>query len=513
MKKHACILTVLLVIISLSMVQLSYAEPVAWWKFDDKEQTKVVEDSVTQSQDTLTGYVRYKKGVSGSTLVFDGYTTSIVRPAPKAPQLSDAFSFEAWIAIQAYPWALCAVVNQCQQPDLKPTTNIGERQPEEDPTAGYVFGIDANGRLHLQLSIDGKWQKCTSEEKIPLMKWTHIAGTFDPSKGITVYINGKKAAEQNVTGKVNLASEVDLIVGRINKVRIPEYALNTSTPVMYSFDGYIDEVKIHGGALTSEQISKSLSTAKPPEETGQKFRRLPDEPKGPAPFGAYYTNLKFDEAWDAVRHEGPMSDVVVLFDDKPWRFVHWRGTGYIPHWVTENDIWYSNEFNETWGNREYVAEPMSDKQCRYSNVRIIESSDARVVLHWRYALCEIRYNLVRTDPYSNWNDWSDEYNYIYPDGVGIRKQVLWSSEISEPHEFHESMILSQPGTKPEDNIHSYAVTMVNMQGESHTYSWLPQVPKRFDKPANLNIQIVNTKSKAKPFLIVSDKPFKIKNSK
>ncbi|MHC4115770.1 MAG: hypothetical protein ACYSSL_10720, partial [Planctomycetota bacterium] len=146
MKKHACILTVLLVIISLSMVQLSYAEPVAWWKFDDKEQTKVVEDSVTQSQDTLTGYVRYKKGVSGSTLVFDGYTTSIVRPAPKAPQLSDAFSFEAWIAIQAYPWALCAVVNQCQQPDLKPTTNIGERQPEEDPTAGYVFGIDANGR-------------------------------------------------------------------------------------------------------------------------------------------------------------------------------------------------------------------------------------------------------------------------------------------------------------------------------------------------------------------------------
>jgi hypothetical protein len=336
------------------MVQLSYAEPVAWWKFDDKEQTKVVEDSVTQSQDTLTGYVRYKKGVSGSTLVFDGYTTSIVRPAPKAPQLSD-------------------VVNQCQQPDLKPTTNIGERQPEEDPTAGYVFGIDANGRLHLQLSIDGKWQKCTSEEKIPLMKWTHIAGTFDPSKGITVYINGKKAAEQNVTGKVNLASEVDLIVGRINKVRIPEYALNTSTPVMYSFDGYIDEVKIHGGALTSEQISKSLSTAKPPEETGQKFRRLPDEPKGPAPFGAYYTNLKFDEAWDAVRHEGPMSDVVVLFDDKPWRFVHWRGTGYIPHWVTENDIWYSNEFNETWGNREYVAEPMSDKQCRYSNALAIRA--------------------------------------------------------------------------------------------------------------------------------------------
>jgi hypothetical protein len=514
MKKNKSISTVLLGIFFLSLTCPVYAEssdlPYAWWKFDDIEQTKFSEDFITQSQDILTGYVKYTKGVSGSALVFDGYTTSVVRQSSKAPQLSDSFSFEAWIAVQAYPWALCAIVNQCQQPDLKPTTKIGERQPEEDPTAGYVFGIDANGRLHLQLSVDGKWQKCTSEEKIPLMKWTHIAGTFDSSNGITVYINGKKAAEKDISGKLKLASEVNLIVGRINKVRIPEYALNTSTPAMYSFDGYIDEVKIHGGVLTSEQISKCFSSVKPPEQTGQKFRRLPDEPKGPAPFGAYYTNLKFDDAWDAVRHEGPMSDVVVLFDDKPWRFVHWRGTGYVPHWVTENDIWYSNEFNETWGDGEYVAEPMSDKQCRYSNVRIIESSDARVVLHWRYALCDIIYNLVRTDPYSNWNDWADEYNYIYPDGVGIRKQVLWSSEISEPHEFHESMILSQPGTKPEDNIHTDALTLVNMQGESHTYSWLPQVSRQLDKPDSRNIQIVNTKSKAKPFLIVSDKPFKQK---
>ena len=484
---------------------------VAWWKFDKEKDAKRTMDAVSQSQDSLIGYTKHVRGVSGTALTFDGYTTGVVRLAAKAPKLAEAFSFEAWIAIQAYPWALCAIVNQCEQPDLKPTTNIGQRQPEKDPTAGYVFGIDANGRLHLQLSIDGKWQKCTSEEEIPLMKWTHVAGTFDSSKGITVYINGKKAAEKTVTGKVNFASELDMIVGRINKVRIPEYTLNTSTPAMYSFDGYIDEVKIYASILTKEQIAEKFADAKPLQETGQKFRRLPDKPKGPAPFGAYYTNLKFDEAWDAVRHEGPMADVVVLFDDKPWRFVHWRGTGYIPHWVTENDIWYSNEFNETWGNREYVAEPMSDKQCRYSHVRIIESTDARIVLHWRYALCDIIYNLVRTDPYSNWNDWADEYNYIYPDGVGIRKQVLWSSEISEPHEFHESMVLSQPGTKPEDNINNDALTLVNMQGESHTYSWVPKAPRKLDKPAKANIQIVNTKSKAKPFIIVSDKPFKQKS--
>ncbi|MCK4463143.1 MAG: LamG domain-containing protein, partial [Candidatus Omnitrophica bacterium] len=213
---------------------------VAWWKFDKEKDAKKTTDAVSQLQDSLVGYIKYVRGISGTALTFDGYTTGVMRLAAKAPNLAEAFSFEAWIAIQAYPWALCGIVNQCEQPDLKPTTAIGQLPPEKDPTAGYIFGIDANGRLHLQLSIDDKWQKCSSEEKIPLMKWTHIAGTFDSSKGITVYINGKKTAEKAVTGKVNSAPELDMIVGRINKARIPQYAINTGTPAMYSFDGYID---------------------------------------------------------------------------------------------------------------------------------------------------------------------------------------------------------------------------------------------------------------------------------
>ena len=93
------------------------------------------------------------------------------------------------------------------------------------------------------------------------------------------------------------------------------------------------------------------------------YRKLPTEPRSPAPFGAYYTKLKFDEAWDAIRRESDHPDVVVLFDDAAWRFVSWRGTGYVPFWVSENDIWYTNEFNESWpkGEKPHISEPMSDK--------------------------------------------------------------------------------------------------------------------------------------------------------
>ncbi|MEI6675654.1 MAG: hypothetical protein WCO57_10790 [Verrucomicrobiota bacterium] len=62
-------------------------------------------------------------------------------------------------------------------------------------------------------------------------------------------------------------------------------------------------------------------------------------------------------------------------------------TNYIPQWVTENGIWYNNQFVErsSVGLKETTGcvEPMSDKQCRYLQVRIIQDNDARKIIHWR----------------------------------------------------------------------------------------------------------------------------------
>jgi hypothetical protein len=87
--------------------------------------------------------------------------------------------------------------------------------------------------------------------------------------------------------------------------------------------------------------------------------------------------------------------------------------------------------------------------------------------------------------------------------------TTWSSQPLEPHEFQESIVLNQPGTRPEDNIHTEALTMANMKGETYTYSWAEKAPDKIDQPAKANIEYINTKSKAKPFLIVSDEPFEL----
>jgi hypothetical protein len=152
---------------------------------------------------------------------------------------------------------------------------------------------------------------------------------------------------------------------------------------------------------------------------------------------------------------------------------------------------------------------MSDKQTRFSRVSILENTPARVVVHWRYALVDPRYVSPHVDPQSGWGDWSDEYHIIYPDGIGVRKIRLWSTRPQTPHEFQESIVLIPAGQRPEDVIETGAVTMVNMAGESHTYSWARHAPERIDAPAMANIEIINVRAKAKPFLVVPDEPFEI----
>jgi len=135
--------------------------------------------------------------------------------------------------------------------------------------------------------------------------------------------------------------------------------------------------------LSEEQLSKLLQQIKHLNDLIP--MQLPSGQGANRRFGAYYTKLKYYPEWDKPWRVGPDADVVVQFDDGGHRFVFWRGTNYIPHWVTDNGIWYNNEFTETWPTRG-CSEPMSDKQCRYSNVRIIENHPGRVVVHWRYAV-------------------------------------------------------------------------------------------------------------------------------
>ncbi len=235
---------------------------------------------------------------------------------------------------------------------------------------------------------------------------------------------------------------------------------------------------------------------------------LPSEPGGKGRFGAYYTTLSYTDEWDKPWRVGEHADVVVRFDKGDHRLVFWRGTSYIPCWVTENGIWYNNEFVERQcGCCECkgCVEPMSDKLCKFSHVRIIESNDARAVIHWRYAPVDVHYTHPYLDKDTGWGDWVDEVYTVYPDGVCVRKITLHTSAPDEFIEWHEAIIINQPGTMPDDNIELAAITLGNLAGESKSYRWDRNGDPRTLEgiPADCSIQMVNLKSRQKPFMVVA----------
>lgn len=465
--------------------------------------------------DRLEGFHRFAPGIAGQAVRFDGQTTHLIRPAAQAPRLNGAFTIEAWVAIQTYPWTWCAIVNQ-----------------EKNKKQGYAVSIDPNGHFGLHVAVGGQWIESRSEKPLPLYRWNHIAATFDPASGVRLYWNGAPAGTHAVRGALETATSSDLWIGRNLTPRPLSEEVRVVSDVAYSFDGLIDEVRIHDRALTQ------FAGVQAPAQTPLGPPVLPSGPKGPGRFGAYYTRLRYSEEWERPWRVGEQPDIVVRFENNPTRLVFWRGTSYVPAWVTENGIWYVNEFYEN--QRDGMptsAEPMADKQARFSTVKILESTPARVVVQWRYAPVSVHYEPVFVDPLTGWGDWVEETYTVYPDGTCVRKIHTFSSspyvvegqgagEINF-RQFHESIVINPPGTRPEDNIKPGAITLGNMKGEAHTYNWEKEPPgekatfdaetlrtlhrisdrdththKWLTKPAQGNIHLVNLKAKFSPFVIV-----------
>jgi hypothetical protein len=472
---------------------------VAKWSFEEVA-TPTAHDAVTGLDDKVEGFYKYVAGVSGTGLRFDGYTTQVIRTAQKAPKVDGAFSVEAWVALNTLPWNWVPIVDH-----------------ELYQQAGYSFGIDAFGHLGLKLAVNGVWQSLISTAGLRLKRWAHVAGTFDPARGMAIYIDGNEVGRLPVAGNMRVPEHADLLIGRIREATLPfpAEAIHPIYPVWYSLDGILDEVRIYSRSLSPEDVQKNFAEVRAPVGEVLPWPVLPSGPAGAGRFGAYYATLKFEDVWDRPRRIGPESDVVVRFDQSPIRLIFWQGTNYVPAWVTENGKWYSDEFLETWGPTcpdGEDCEPMSDKQSVYSHARILESSDARVVVHWRYALAEVEHHKgAHADPLTGWFDWADEYWTIYPDGVAVRKQVLHTTDTSKEFEWQETIVINGPGQKPEDNINLDALTLANMKGESATYTWKPKPAMSFTRPdgpetvsgpPDANIQMVNLKSAWKPFQIV-----------
>ncbi len=476
----------------------------ARWDFGSAPQGFAVEQ-ISGSHDPITGVSRPTISPVGPALHMDGYTTAIHHTSLRLLAHASDLSISCWLQLEAYPWNDVPILDQ------------------DGPDRAIFFGVDAEGHLIASLTgANGELRKFRSVDELPLRQWTLVTFTVRDGQ-IALYIGGRSIVAQEAAAALPSSKPAsnqvsDLLIGHVRKPLLPgpSSMIHPQLPVEYSLQGSLGELTVYDHALTAEDIAALVEAGNRRSLEKTPWPAFPRAQAGAGKFGAFYTTLKFDPTWDKTRRVGPDSDVVVRFPNAAIQLVFWQGMNYVPAWVTENNRWYTDEFMEVYGHPRCPdgedCEPMSDKQERYSHVRILESTPARAVIHWRYALSEVeRYGIADAPAPTAWGDWADEYWTVYPDGVAIRRQVLWSTAPErDKSEFQESIVLIPAGESPEDNIHFDALRFANLQGDVHAYSWqpktdkglsMPKGPEPFTEPANAVIQWVNLKSTWKPFQV------------
>ncbi len=473
--------------------------PVMHLKFDEGVGDKTSE-SISGSKASIEGHKSYwKKGVSRTCLAFDGYVSKVELTGDLLADINE-FTVEAWVALGAYPFNWAPIIQQ---------TDHGN--------SGFYFGVGPSGKLTLRMKAQ-KWNEVSTEMELPLRKWTHVAASIEEGV-IRIYIDGKEVANQLVEGPFQ-SSEENLLIGFNNHKQIPGDPVRSDCeechlPVLFGFDGLIDEVKVYDDILSSDKIKSEYELFKPSSD----FADNPDLEKRVLPVGpstgeftANYTSLKYYETWDNLSRFGDHADVVVEFEDLPTRFIFWRGMSYVPQVVNAENQWYNNQFNESWDPGGSWGEPMSDKQSLRSHVRIIENTPARKVIHWRYAQVQINGTQQNYDEQIGWGDWSDWYYYIYPDGVACKRMVHWSGDDPSGHEWQESIGVMGPGQTPDNISDVYGETVFfDDYGVTKSYNWsdseldpVDNIPARLEtdwEKRPLKIQVVNYRSDFKPFTI------------
>lgn len=509
LRLYLLILTVLMTTTMAAQMPKPLPVELAKWEFDASGHGSAIE-TFSQTEAKIEGVFEPMIGPAGPAILMDGYTTQIHTAPMRALAGVQEFSITCWIKVDAYPWNSLPIVDQ---------TSGSE---------SLFFGLGPEGHLLARVqrkAVAGQW---TSEESVPLRKWTLVTLTFDRSGNAGFFIDDAVVTPRTwaAGGMATLPpqSTADgLLIGHVRDPLLPgpPKTIHPQFPVVYSLEGSLGTVTVYGGVLGRADVQTLYGQA-----DQQLLKQTPAPPfpraqTGPGPFGAFYTTLRFNPGWDMARRMAEDSDVVVRFPQAPIQLVFWQGNNFVPAWVTENNRWYTDEFVEVYGHPRCPdgedCEPMSDKQSRYSHVRILESTPARVVIHWRYALSEVeKYKIADAPSPTAWGDWADEYWFVYPDGIAVRKQVLWSDAPErEKSEFQESIVLIPAGERPEDSIHYDALTFADINGNTHTYSWrpksapglsLPVGPAHFPEAANAVIQWVNLKSEWKPFEVAWGSP-------
>ncbi len=187
------------------------------WSFNEGSGT-VVNDSSSYANHGTLNNAAWTAGFSGTGLSFDGDSDYVVIPNSNSLRINTSFSMGGWV----YPTG---------EDSLKYLITLGEGN------TNYSIRETEDG--YLQFYLPGISPNQLTGPKLPTNQWSHVVAVYDQENNqLKLYLNSVLIASKAITGSISSSTA----------------ALYFSKNSTSAWQGIMDEVRLYGRALTSQEV-------------------------------------------------------------------------------------------------------------------------------------------------------------------------------------------------------------------------------------------------------------------
>lgn len=206
---------------------------VAWWKFDETTGTEAPDASGRRHTAQLRGPAMWApgKGRFGGAIELDGARGYVACKSSPAIDCRSEITVSAWIKVREFDKPNQAILNRSDN-----AWRI-ERHGEYDVVRFVLSGPKPE--------TGGKTNQVVLVSKRPVGdgQWHHIAAAYDGRRA-SLYVDGVEENSVSAAGEILSTPVANVVIGESMSER------------QHHFNGWIDDVRIYGCAVSSEAIQR-----------------------------------------------------------------------------------------------------------------------------------------------------------------------------------------------------------------------------------------------------------------
>lgn len=210
------------------------SETIYQWHFNSSQTKSTIEEHFQTEYQISSNFEKpeFVKGIEGTGLRFDGYSTFVKGALPQS--IKEPITISSWVALETYPTDIASFYSL-----------LGEYN---NSINWISASIDKFGKSLISVGYNGEEKYYYSKIKLPKYKWFNVALLLN-EKNVDLAINGKivlNVALKELTNKTCFSS---IVIGKNAKDKY----LDNIFPLTH-INGIIDELKIWNKAIDTNDF-------------------------------------------------------------------------------------------------------------------------------------------------------------------------------------------------------------------------------------------------------------------